>query len=603
MKMKIYSITAILLFGLLFIPPVVVSAETGAGITPGSFFYFLDTTFEKMGSFFTFNSEKRIQKALEYAEERLAEAEEVANNDKPGKVSEAMAGYEKEISFATNKSRGLEDEGVAEKLLNTISDNTERHQATLLNVLGQVPEGAKEAIITAIDVSKKANDEVRKQITELKKEINILKEEIQTLKKKLESESSKSASTTTSSVVNVKAQKETEILKKKIEALEKKVETPKIEEKITVEETKDTLDILSSGSNVEMNKEIPKITQIVEPTNVPSITVPVIKNIKISPETTSARVEWETNIPTKSKIFISGGNLSSKVYYSESDMSTRHIINLNELDGGTTYSYEAEAIADNQFARSNGSFSTINKSNIVITDTGRTASGSFNWKISVFDKSGNYIFNAPVHMDAPDDSYPSGDYNNPNVNKLTNGQSYSGTKDWNTSFSYYSNVPGNKTLTFSSGDITKNVTVFIEERFPTIPVLKREPIYLQDENNSSYPVEIPEYSKTQPLATVSVFSLGDTSGVFIVHYIKISSDTIERDKFSIYRGGFGFTSYDLKQETGGEVIYSIKLTNTDIPIGTHSVTIDKIEISDVSTDGINRLVVGLPQTFTFKITE
>jgi len=61
-----------------FVLPTPASAAANAGVKPGSFFYFFDTTFEKVNLFFTFNPEKKAKKALEYADERLAEIEAVA---------------------------------------------------------------------------------------------------------------------------------------------------------------------------------------------------------------------------------------------------------------------------------------------------------------------------------------------------------------------------------------------------------------------------------------------------------------------------------------------------------------------------------------------
>ena len=130
MKIRQLQSTFLLLFIVsILIFPVSVSAETKAGLTPSSPFYFLDITFEKIGLFFTLNTEKRIEKYLKYSEERLAEAEEVANENKPELVEKAIKNYEKNISLATEESRTIEDKTRAEELLNEISENTSKHQA------------------------------------------------------------------------------------------------------------------------------------------------------------------------------------------------------------------------------------------------------------------------------------------------------------------------------------------------------------------------------------------------------------------------------------------------------------------------------------------
>jgi nucleoside-specific outer membrane channel protein Tsx len=79
LTMKRFSTTMLaLLLVAAFSLPASASAATSPGVKPGSFFYFFDTTFENIGLFFTFNPEKKAKKALEYADERLAEAEAVA---------------------------------------------------------------------------------------------------------------------------------------------------------------------------------------------------------------------------------------------------------------------------------------------------------------------------------------------------------------------------------------------------------------------------------------------------------------------------------------------------------------------------------------------
>src|SRR3989344_1346327 len=94
-----------LLLVVVFSLPASASAATNPGVKPGSFFYFFDTTFEKIGLFFTFNSEGKARKALEYADERLAEAEAVAEDNNAEAVKTAITSYESNIAFAAEKSK------------------------------------------------------------------------------------------------------------------------------------------------------------------------------------------------------------------------------------------------------------------------------------------------------------------------------------------------------------------------------------------------------------------------------------------------------------------------------------------------------------------
>lgn len=181
--MKRFSVIALmLLLVVAFSLPASASATTNPGIKPGSFFYFFDTTFEKIGLFFTFSPEKKAEKALEYADERLAEAEAVTDNAQA--VKTAITNYESNIAFAEEKSKDVGDKEKAEALLTSIADNTSKHQEVLTAVLVKVPDEAKEAITRAIEASRKGHEEAMQKIAELKDEIEQLKQEVAELKAK-----------------------------------------------------------------------------------------------------------------------------------------------------------------------------------------------------------------------------------------------------------------------------------------------------------------------------------------------------------------------------------------------------------------------------------
>lgn len=164
--------------------PFSVSAAPSAGIKPSSFFYFLDIAAERVNLFFTFNPEKKARKALEYADERLAEVEEVAEDKNTNAVKTAITNYESNIAFAAEKSKDIGEKEKAEALLTTISDSTSRHQEVLADVLAKVPDEAKEAITKAIEASKKSHEEALQKIAELKGEVEQLKRELAELKAK-----------------------------------------------------------------------------------------------------------------------------------------------------------------------------------------------------------------------------------------------------------------------------------------------------------------------------------------------------------------------------------------------------------------------------------
>jgi len=165
-----------------FVLPTPASAAANAGVKPGSFFYFFDTTFEKLGLFFTFNPEKKAKKALDYAGERLAEIEVIAGGKNPNVIKTVIANYESNVALATEKSKEIKDKGQAESLFTSIADNTSKYQEILAEVLAKVPDEAKETITKAIEASRKGQEEATKQIAELKSEVEKLKKEVAKLK-------------------------------------------------------------------------------------------------------------------------------------------------------------------------------------------------------------------------------------------------------------------------------------------------------------------------------------------------------------------------------------------------------------------------------------
>ncbi len=73
-KVRMSMVSIVLIISLLFGGIAYAQDEElpDPGITPDSPFYFLDTFGKKLGLMFAFGDEAKAQKALEYAEERLA---------------------------------------------------------------------------------------------------------------------------------------------------------------------------------------------------------------------------------------------------------------------------------------------------------------------------------------------------------------------------------------------------------------------------------------------------------------------------------------------------------------------------------------------------
>ncbi|NOQ38248.1 hypothetical protein GQ472_05145 [archaeon] len=71
-----------------------------AGITPDSPFYGIDVAMDNIGLMFTFNKEKRAEKKLQIADERLKEANMMAAENNIQAMEKAMVNHEKMIQSA-----------------------------------------------------------------------------------------------------------------------------------------------------------------------------------------------------------------------------------------------------------------------------------------------------------------------------------------------------------------------------------------------------------------------------------------------------------------------------------------------------------------------
>jgi len=360
--MKKLAILSILFISLVFVVPAPALAQTDAGPTPGSFWYRITTTFENVNLFFTFNSEKKAEKALAYAERRLTQAKAAAENENSKAVEIALTDYEAKIVLASESSKKIKDNERAEKLFTSIADNTSKHQEVLSDVLEKVPEEAREAISKAIEVSKRGQEEATQQIAELKGEIEQLRQENADLKAKIDTEtletnpapaSDKKLETERAKWEAEKARLEAEAAKAKAATQEKKTSTKTFPNGAVAE-------VDENGNILRWIKEAPQQTDTAPaPTTQNQIPTTVqVSSVNITTTINSAKIEWQTDKPVESKIFLSGGGLSSKVYNSESGFSTRHSASISDLLNNTEYSYEIEAISDSAVAKKSGFFKT-----------------------------------------------------------------------------------------------------------------------------------------------------------------------------------------------------------------------------------------------------
>ena len=123
------------------------------GITPDSPFYFLDTWGKNIGLFFAFGPEAKARKALEYAEERLAEAQAMAVKNRIREVEQAANGYNEFLTIVAERAEEARQQGVSDNISEKVALATSKHLSVLDRVKETVPEQAREAIAQAREAS------------------------------------------------------------------------------------------------------------------------------------------------------------------------------------------------------------------------------------------------------------------------------------------------------------------------------------------------------------------------------------------------------------------------------------------------------------------
>ncbi|MCK6462931.1 MAG: DUF5667 domain-containing protein [Candidatus Pacebacteria bacterium] len=416
MKKFNFIIVVLFLFSVSVVP-VFTQAATKAGAKPGSFFYFFDRALEKTSLFFTFSSEKKAKKALEYAEERLAEAEELVKENKQEDAKKTIENYQENISLAEMEAKEIKDEAKTNDLLSIIASSTSKNQEVLERVLEKVPEEAKEGVQKAIEVSNKGDEGSTEEIEAPKKEVKAVEKTDNGLKEEGESKEKKEIINKKEEIIKKDDQaNEIEKLKKEVEALKQKTSQVKIVEKIiekpviveskqgsssqTSSQIKQKEITLPNGSVVEMDEKGNVVRTIKEAqvnattqASTGSVTLQSsassqietleITSVAVVPSTASVKIEWMTNRSAESKLYLSGGGLNSKPFVSETGYSNKHLLNIAQLNPITEYTFQITAIGGGGFADIAGSFKTkIPGPTLQMTGGGNIPLGGGGYKIS-----------------------------------------------------------------------------------------------------------------------------------------------------------------------------------------------------------------------------
>ncbi len=132
-KLGILALVLALIMAFAIPTGILAAAETASdtlpdpGITPDSPFYFMDKWGKQISLAFTFNTESKVRKALQYAEERLAEAEAMAAQNKVRAMEKAANEYANCLAVATQSMTRAMNKGIDTS--GQVADVTSQHLA------------------------------------------------------------------------------------------------------------------------------------------------------------------------------------------------------------------------------------------------------------------------------------------------------------------------------------------------------------------------------------------------------------------------------------------------------------------------------------------
>ena len=154
-KFRFIFISCLMVTSLLFSSTAFAQDEDlpDPGITPDSPLYFLDTFGKNIGLFLAFGPEAKAKKALEYAEERLAEAIAMAVKNRAREVERAARDYEKFLAIVAKRAGEVTQQEISDNISERVALATSKHLTVLERVQETVQEQAREAIAGAKEAS------------------------------------------------------------------------------------------------------------------------------------------------------------------------------------------------------------------------------------------------------------------------------------------------------------------------------------------------------------------------------------------------------------------------------------------------------------------
>jgi len=129
-------------------------ALSGAGLTPDSPFYFLEIIAEKIGNFFTFGDKAKAERMVDLMDERMAEAQKMLKEKKIEPAKKAFERYQKHLQEFEKRLEKMAKEGESlDDVVEKVAFTTEKHITVLERVYEKAPYEAKNAILRAMGVS------------------------------------------------------------------------------------------------------------------------------------------------------------------------------------------------------------------------------------------------------------------------------------------------------------------------------------------------------------------------------------------------------------------------------------------------------------------
>lgn len=120
MKHRLFNILVIgVVLGSLLFTSVAYASDgksPSPGITPDSPWYVFDKIGKSLGMAFTFGAEAKAKKSLKYADERLAEAQKMASENKTAALEKAIADFEKYIGMLQEKLADIKEQAASDNL-------------------------------------------------------------------------------------------------------------------------------------------------------------------------------------------------------------------------------------------------------------------------------------------------------------------------------------------------------------------------------------------------------------------------------------------------------------------------------------------------------